>query len=149
MPDSQTTAELRSIAETFTELGERSDNRRKDFSKTLLIIYTPVSSGLVFLSTSLDTNSDIQKISFLIMILSSVLIVLCAILERLGSFLITKTIANTFAKYVRETRKHTTGPLYGKDWQAKLVSSQVYLLCGLLIINMIASTVFVFTNVLS
>lgn len=140
--------ELASIAETFNKVIENSDKKRLDFSKTLLVIYTPVTSGLLFLSTNLRFDSTYQKVIFLIAVTTSSTIVLSALIERFAYFLSSKTIADKFTKHVRDTGKHTSGPLGGKKWQNKLISSQVYVMGLLVLVNILSVVVFVYLKVL-
>lgn len=140
--------ELISIADTFNEVISSSDKKRLDFSKTLLAIYTPVTSGLLFLSTSIQLGNIAQKVVFLMAVTTSSSIVLSALIERLAYFLSSKTIAEKFTKHVRGTGKHTNGPLKGEKWQNKLISSQVYIMSFLVLVNIVSVVIFVYLKVL-
>jgi len=139
--------DLKDIAENHNILIADTDKDRKVFSKTLLTIYTPVTSGLLFLSTTLRFHSDSEKVFYLIVTLTSVSIVISALLERFGYYLISKQMTEKYLSHVRKTGKHLTGILGGQKWQSKLVEAQIYIMMGFLLINVLAVFIFVFINV--
>ncbi len=128
------------IVKTFNKTIEATDKERDDFLKILLTIYTPVTSGLVFLSTTLKFEGGLgyEKLSFSLIIISSVLIVLFSLIEKLAYILIAIHIGETYTAHVRETGKHLNRPLYGKNWQSFLIECQVYLKPILIIVNVIS-----------
>jgi len=133
----------KSIATTFNVLTRNGDDKNDDISRTLLLIYTPVTSGLVFLSTNLNLVTSWEKLTFLGLVLTSALIVLSILLEKLGHYLIASTIGKTFANHVAKTGNHTQGPLYGKEWQHRLVTSQIFIKFSLSTVNVIFVIAFV------
>lgn len=141
--------DLPDVAHGFNTFGKKADNRRLEFSKLLLTVYTPVSSGLVFLSTNLEFENNAQRVFFLILATSSVLIVLSALLERLGYFLISETQAKKFVSHVHKTGKALNKPVYGKKWHSKLVGAQIWILFSLLLVNVFSGLCAVYSFVLS
>lgn len=125
------------IVKTFNKTIEDADKERNDFLKILLTIYTPVTSGLVFLSTTLEFEGGLgyEKLSFLLIVISSVLIVLSSLIEKLAYILIAINIGKTYTAHVRETGKHLNKPLYGKPWQSFLVECQTYTRPVLILVN--------------
>jgi len=140
--------DLEPIAETFNKLIARSDKSRLDFSKTLLTIYTPVTSGFVFLATTFKFADIYQKITFLIALTSGALIVVSALTERYGYSRSSTAVAKSFIDHVNQTGKHTTTPLYCKGWHKKLISYQIFIMSVALLVNILAITVFVYLIVL-
>ncbi len=140
MPDQIDPNDQDIIVKTFNKTIEDADKERDDFLKILLTIYTPVTSGLVFLSTTIrfDGGLGYEKISFLFILGSSVLIVLSSLIEKLAYVLIAINIGETYTAHVRETGKHLNKPLYGKPWQSFLVECQPYLKLVLILINVIS-----------
>lgn len=136
------------VARTFNKLLDESDQERRIFSKLLLTIYTPVTSGLFFLSTSLVLNNNREKISFLITVASGILIVFSALLENLGYFLISKSIAGVYVEHVKKTGKHLNNPMYGKEWQNKLAEMQVYIMVILLVVNLLSAMCFIYFKII-
>lgn len=140
--------DLASIAETFTLLTQRSDENREKFSKTLLTIYTPITSGLVFLATTFTFTGNLQKISFLTAITSGAIIVISAIIERFGYYLSAATVIKSFVNHVNKTGKHTTTQLSGKHWHNILISCQIFIMLISLFVNILATIIFVYLVVL-
>lgn len=130
--------DLKSIADTYNMVIQRSDKRRLDFSGLLIAIYTPVSSGLAFVALSVTLASKAEKLAFLATAISSVLIIFCALAERLGYFLIAQTQAKKYIGHVKETGGHFNEPLVGDRWQLKLVTYQIPLQIILLCVNLLS-----------
>lgn len=128
---------LKDVADGFNNFIGRADRDRSEFSKLLLTIYTPVSSGLLLLATRLSFRTNYQKVVFLAVATSSILIVLSALLEKLGYFLSSQTQAKKYVDHVRKTGEHLSKPVSGKRWEIRLISAQVYILATLLLINMV------------
>lgn len=129
--------DLNTIVESYNKLIQNADKERDNFSKILLTIYTPVTSGLVFLSTSIKFEGDLgyEKLSFAMIVLSSVLIVFSTLVEKFSDILIANTVGETYTAHVRKTGKHLGQPMGGKPWQTFLIDIQTYLRPILLIIN--------------
>jgi hypothetical protein len=53
-----------------------------------------------------------------------------------------------FAKHVRETGKHVSGPLSGNRWEIKLLAYQVYIMTLLLLVNLVAIIIFAYAAVI-
>jgi hypothetical protein len=132
------------VAEGFNKFHSRSDKDRSEFSKLMLTVYTPVTSGIFFLSTKLNFSNNYQKVAFLIVATSAALIVLAALAEKLGYFLTSKTQAKKFVDHVHKTGRALHTPVYGKKWETNLISIQAYLSAVLLIINVISSVIAIF-----
>ena len=127
------------IVQTFNKTIKDADKERNDFLKILLTIYTPVTSGLVFLSTTLKFEGSLgyEKLSFSLIIISSVLIVLSSLIEKLAYILIAIYIGESYTAHVRKTGRHLNEPLYGRAWQSFLVECQIYLKPILIAINVV------------
>lgn len=136
------------IVNVFNKLINESDQERRIFSKLLLTIYIPVTSGLFFLSTFLKIDNRFEKFSFLIVVVSAILIVFSALLENLGYFFISKHQAEVYSKHARETGKHFNNPIFGKEWQTKLVEMQVYIMTILLVVNLLSAMSFIFLKII-
>ena len=136
------------IMRVFNKLINEADKERRIFSKLLLTIYTPVTSGLFFLSTSVSLDTNYEKFSFFIIILTAALIVLSALLENLFYFLIIRESAEVYTKHARETGKHLVGPFGGKAWQSKFIEIQTFVMTALLFVNLISVLFFVYLNII-
>lgn len=141
--------DYKTIAESHNSLIASTDKDRKVFSKTLLTIYTPVSSGLLFLSTTLSFKNNPEKAYFLIIVTSGVLIVISALIERFGYYLISRHMTETYLAHVRKTGRHLDKPIGGKKWQSTLVEAQIFIMLALLVINIGSVLLFVYERVLS
>ncbi|MFA6974122.1 MAG: hypothetical protein WC238_05295 [Parcubacteria group bacterium] len=135
------------IVNSYNNLIERSDEDRRIFSKLLLTIYTPVSSGLLFLSINLSLENNHEKITFFAISLTSILIVFSALAENFGYYLISKNAATTYINNVKKTGKHYGSPLGGTKWQDKLVEWQIYIMVILITINLSSVLYFVFIRI--
>ena len=125
------------IIKTFNKTIQTGDRERNDFLKIILTIYTPVTSGLVFLSTSLKFSNPAQqeKLSFALIVISSVLIVFSSLIEKYAYILIANSIGEEYTAYVRKTGKHYSQPMGGKPWQSFLIESQIYIRPVLITVN--------------
>jgi hypothetical protein len=141
--------DLKIIGDTYNKLGGISDKYRLDYSKVLLTIYTPVTSGILYLSTILHFKGGEEKVTFLVITTSSALIVISALIERFGYYLISRSQNDKYINHVRKTGKHFDKPLLGEKWQSTLVESQIFVMTALLTINVISVVLFVFQKVLS
>ena len=113
---------------------------RENFSKILLTIYTPITSGLVFLSTSVvdkfEGRLGFERLSFSIIIFSSVLIVLFALIERFSYVLAWNERNRVYWDHVYKTGKPIGDGIFRSNpWIAFLIKSQVYLQPILIIVN--------------
>lgn len=135
------------IIRVFNKLINETDKERRTFSKLLLTIYTPITSGLFFLSISLSLDTKYQKILFFIIVITSVLIVLLALLENLFYFLITKESAEIYTAHVRKTGKHLNGPFGGKIWKTRVIEIQIFAMTALLFLNLISILIFIYLKI--
>lgn len=135
------------IAETFTKLIRQSDDNRIDFLKLLLAIYTPVTSGIFFLSTSIKLISQNEKHLFVSVATSSALIVLSSLVVQLVYFLSAEERAKKYVDHIKETGKHFNKPLYGKKWHSKIIRSFTMLAAGLLLLNIVSVLGFIYTTI--
>jgi hypothetical protein len=130
------------VAEQFNMMTKRVDGSRMAFSSVTLTLYATITSGLVVLANSLEFPNTYQQVSFMVIVVTSVLIVMCCLLERFGSFIIDRQIADAAFAHIRKTGKAFTGPISGKPWQSKLVSFQAYAILVLFLFNLIAVLVY-------
>ncbi|MEI7891224.1 MAG: hypothetical protein WCI36_04645 [bacterium] len=149
MPDQIDPNDQNIIVKTFNKVIQDGDAERNDFLKIILTIYTPVTSGLVFLSTTLKFNKygQQEKLSFSLIVISSVLIVFSALIEKFAYILIADSIGEEYTAYVRKTGKHLNRPINGRPWQTFLVESQTYIRPILIGINMACILWFTLINV--
>lgn len=143
---------LREAVKIVELLISKTDDRRLDFSKVLLTIYTPVSSGLLFLSTSIVFDCDLERYAFLTLATSSVLIVISALIERLGYFLISNEQTRVYVQRLKESVKNNTPeilyqPLDGKNWHSNIVKSQVFIMTALVVVNLMSALTFIYLRV--
>jgi hypothetical protein len=111
---------LEEVARQFNSFTKRADDNRKSYTSLLLTIYTPVSAGLLLFSTKPIFINQYEKVGFLVVATSSVFIVLCVLLERLGYFFIANTQGKKFEKHVNKTGTPLYEPVYGQRWQNAL-----------------------------
>jgi hypothetical protein len=137
-----------SIAKSFNELTASSDENREKYANALLTIYTPVLSGLFFLTTKMTFQGSVQKTLFLTVVTTSGLIVLSGLIQKFLYFKTSDTMGKKFAKHVRETGKHVSGPLSGNRWEIKLLAYQVYIMTLLLLVNLVAIIIFAYAAVI-
>jgi hypothetical protein len=133
----------KTIATTFNKLVKIVDDERRIFSKLLLTIYTPVTSGLFFISNSIILEDNCKKYFFLVITITSTMIVFSALLENLGYFLISREMTDVYTKHVRETGKHLVGPFSGKSWQSNFIEMQIYIMTFLLMVNLLSVIAFI------
>jgi len=135
------------ISETYTKLVGNADQNRLSFSGTALTIYTALSSGLFLLSTNLLFNNMTEKLSFFIVVITSVLIVLFSLTERYAYFLIANNIGDFYTKKVRETGEHFSGQMGGTSIQTKLASVPVHFIMLFIFINLVSSVIFIYSRI--
>ncbi len=135
--------DLKPISETFTELVSDSDRRRRDLLKLLLTIYTPVSSGLFYLSLTANLVDVPEKMLFLVISLAAILIVLGSLSVFLLDFLSATEVARKFTNYVNDTGKHPIEPLYPKEWHSKLMTITMKLVVFTLFVNILGVLAFI------
>lgn len=135
---------LQQIQKSLNDLIQSADKNRLEFSKLLLTIYTPVTSGLLLLSISIKYNMFAEKVLFLFIATTAVLIIFSTLIEKFVYYLISKKIAQTYVDYVRETGKHLYEPMYGKQWQNAILKYQPYITIGLLMINLFSALAFIY-----
>lgn len=136
------------LAKSFNELTAAADDSREKYANALLAIYTPVLSGLFFLTTKITLHGSIQKLLFLTIITSSGLIVLSGLAQKYLYFKTSDTMARKFAKHVRETGKHINGVLNGNPWEIRLLKYQINTMTSLLLVNVTATMLFAYYKIL-
>lgn len=137
------------IAGAVSERIKITDQHRESFSKILLSVYAPVTSGLVFFSGNITFQGGrgMEKIAFMLIITSSILLVLTAFVEKFGYILISNTITNILVDHANTTGKVYTDSMNGKDWETNLVTFQTYLRPILIVINSVGVLWFVMLRI--
>jgi len=138
----------KNIAESVNDLIGGSDKDRKDFLKLLLTIYTPVASGLFFLSTKPLQLTGLEKLAFLIVSTSAVLIVLLTLLIFFTYFLSSTKVAKNYLEEVSKTGEHYNKQLLGKKWHSWFIRCGTLIIASLLILNLLGVLLFVYGKVL-
>lgn len=141
-------SQLPVISDTISKLIKKSDDRRLQFTSTVLTIYTVVTSGLVALASALDSLSTFQKISFLGLVTTSVTIVMAALMERLGYFLVSQEIATKYKNHVNQTGEHLNKQIGGKKWHTKLINICTWTVVVALALNVIFALTYVYSSIL-
>jgi len=139
-------SDIAQISSTYTKLIVNTDQSRLNFSNTALTIYTAFSSGLFLLSTSLVITNTFEKVAFLTVFITGVLIVLLSLVERYAYFLIANNIGEFYTKHVRKTGEHYSGQMGGTPFQSILASIPIHLVMVLIFVNLVASIAFVFSS---
>ncbi len=135
------------IASTYSMLTARTDSQREKFSNSLLSIYTPVTSGLLFLSIQIKLQGNLQKSLFLIIVTTSACIVLISLFEKFMYYLTAKSGAQMFVDYFNATGKHINSPVHGRPIENLLLIPLIYILVFMVVINILSVVIFVFTRV--
>jgi len=142
-------ADLPHIAEQHNVLNAQADLDREKFSSALLVIFVPVTSGLLFLSINLVFNNWFEKILYLLILTSSATIVLFAVIEKFAYFISSKHMIKSFVKHFNETGTALSGTVGGNKFQTFLMAIPAYVMFWLVVLNSITVVVFVCARVVN
>lgn len=138
---------LPTIARRSTELIKHADSRLLEFLKLLLTIYTPVSSGLFFLSAKIVSENWLQRISFLIVSTTAVFIVLSSLVVFFTYFLISTAIAKKYVDEVNNTGEDYEKQITGKRWHSKVINVMTFATASLVSLNLLSVLIYIYSKV--
>lgn len=133
------------IAKWHNKLSDRSADSINNFCNALLTIFTPVTSGLVFLTTSLEFQSAYQRYVFTAVITLSGLIVLLSLTQKYVKTLVAGNIYKQFIEYFNKTGKPYSQQLRGKSLPSILLRIIPFTLYVLLVCNIISMLLFAYS----
>ena len=126
---------LKDISETYSKLVKKADQRRLVFLRLLIVIYTPVTSGLFYINLTQEVKLFLLYFAVLF---SSAFVVLLSLLTYLGYMLTSEDVAKFYVEKINETGKHYNKPLYGKRKNTRLITESTTLAIIMLIVNIVS-----------
>jgi|GEM_PF-6347164 len=80
-------SEEKAVADTFNVFIASIDSKSGDISKALLLIYTPVASGLVFMSMNVQFDHLFERVAFLGVFVTAAAIILSVFFRKIRALL--------------------------------------------------------------
>jgi hypothetical protein len=136
----------------MNELIVRSDEARNKVSTTLITIYGAATSGLFTLiigaPTSIASFINAERILFLTVLITSVLIVFISIMHKILTYFSIKQVGEVHAQRMREERTHIAGGLFPNHHISSIILAIPFMQSFLILTNIASIAGFGFLKVL-